>query len=41
MKLGHVGEELFHVVKIQVGARELGLDEIPDPIEGSCVGDIG
>ncbi len=39
--LGHVGEELFEVIEIQVGARELGLDDIPDPLEESCVGDIG
>jgi len=39
--LGHVGEELFEVVEIQVGAREFGLDEIPDPLEEGCVGDIG
>ena len=39
--LGHVGEELFDVIEIQVGARELGLDKIPDPLEGSSKGDIG
>ena len=40
MNLGHVSEELFKVVKIQVGARELSLDEIPDPLEESCTGDV-
>ena len=39
--LGHIGEELLDVLEIQAGARELGFDEIPDPFEESCVGDIG
>jgi hypothetical protein len=33
--LGHVGEELFKIVEIQVGTRELGLDELPDPLKES------
>lgn len=39
--LGHVGEELLKVVEMQVGSRELGLDEIPDPLEEGPVRDVG
>ena len=39
--LGDVGEEVFKVVKIQIGIRELLLDQIPDPLEESGEGDVG
>lgn len=39
--LDHVGEELLKVVEMQVGSRELGLDEIPDPLEEGPVRDVG
>jgi len=39
--LGHASKECFEIVKVQVGARELFLHELPDPLEESGEGDVG
>jgi hypothetical protein len=38
--LGHVDEEFFKVVKIQISTGELLLDELPDPLEESSESDV-
>ena len=38
--LDHVGKEGLEVVEIEVGARELFLDEAPDPFYGRSKGNI-
>ena len=40
MNLGHVCEEVLEVAEIDVGARELVLDEVPDPFHGRSEGNI-